>query len=63
MSKIMLFGQNSEEVSIPASEMLVKSAGFDIVNNEMCFIFENKQFQFPNWQKVSVFFRVLQKTV
>ena len=43
MSKIMLFGQNSEEVSIPASEMLVKSAGFDIVNNEMCFIFATSE--------------------
>ena len=43
MSKIMLFGQNSEEVAIPASEMLVKSAGFDSVNNELCFIFATSE--------------------
>ena len=39
----MLFGQNSEEVAIPASEMLVKSAGFDVVNDELCFIFATSE--------------------
>jgi hypothetical protein len=43
MSKIMLFGQNSEEVAIPASEMLVKSAGFDVVKDELCFIFATSE--------------------
>ena len=43
MSKIMLFGENAEETSIPASEMLVKSAGFDVVNEELCFIFATSE--------------------
>ena len=43
MSKIMLFGQNSEEVAIPASDMLVKSAGFDYVNDQLCFIFSTSE--------------------
>ena len=43
MSKIMLFGQNAEEVAIPASDMLVKSAGFDYVNDQLCFIFSTSE--------------------
>ncbi len=43
MSKIMLFGQNSEEVAIPASDMLVKSAGFDYVSDQLCFIFSTSE--------------------
>lgn len=43
MSKIMLFGENAEETSIPASEMLVKSAGFDVVNEELCFVFATSE--------------------
>ena len=39
----MLFEKNSEIVSIPASEMLVKSAGFDIVNDKLCFIFSTSE--------------------
>lgn len=43
MSKIMLFGENAKEVTIPASEMLVKSAGFDVVNGELSFIFATSE--------------------
>tara|TARA_B100000579_G_scaffold437987_1_gene470565 strand:+ start:10554 stop:11021 length:468 start_codon:yes stop_codon:yes gene_type:complete len=43
MSKIMLFGQNSEEVAVPASEMLVKTAGFDVINDELCFVFASSE--------------------
>ena len=39
----MLFEKNSEIVSIPASEMLVKSAGFDIVGDKLCFIFSTSE--------------------
>tara|TARA_B100000579_G_scaffold437987_1_gene470552 strand:+ start:4047 stop:4466 length:420 start_codon:yes stop_codon:yes gene_type:complete len=39
----MLFGQNSEQTAIPASEMLMKSAGFDVVNDELCFIFATSE--------------------
>jgi hypothetical protein len=43
MSKIMLFGENAKETSIPASEMLMKSAGFDVVNDELCFVFATSE--------------------
>ena len=43
MSKIMLFGENAKEVSIPASEMLMKSAGFDVVNGQLSFIFATSE--------------------
>ncbi len=43
MSKIMLFGENNPVVAIPASEMLVKSAGFDVVNGELSFIFATSE--------------------
>ena len=39
----MLFEQNNPLVSIPASEMLVKSAGFDVVNGKLCFIFSTAE--------------------
>ena len=39
----MLFEKNSEIVSIPASEMLVKSAGFDVVGDKLCFIFATSE--------------------
>jgi hypothetical protein len=39
----MLFNKDSEIVSIPASEMLVKSAGFDIVNDKLCFVFATSE--------------------
>tara|TARA_A100000172_G_C2992249_1_gene93252 strand:- start:96 stop:560 length:465 start_codon:yes stop_codon:yes gene_type:complete len=39
----MLFEQNNPLVSIPASEMLVKSAGFDVVNGKLCFIFSTSE--------------------
>ena len=39
----MLFEQNNPLVSIPASEMLVKSAGFDVVNGTLCFIFSTAE--------------------
>lgn len=43
MSKVMLFGEDSEETSIPASEMLMKSAGFDVVNGQLCFVFATNE--------------------
>ncbi len=44
MSNItMLFESNSPIVSIPASEMLVKSGGFDIINDQLCFIFATSE--------------------
>lgn len=44
MSNItMLFETNSPIVSIPASEMLVKSGGFDIINDQLCFIFATSE--------------------
>ena len=36
MSKIMLFSQNDEQVAVPASEILVKSAGFDVIDETLC---------------------------
>jgi len=39
----MLFNKDSEIVSIPASEMLVKSAGFDVVNDKLCFVFATSE--------------------
>tara|TARA_B100000579_G_scaffold437987_1_gene470550 strand:+ start:2685 stop:3140 length:456 start_codon:yes stop_codon:yes gene_type:complete len=39
----MLFEQNNPLVSIPASEILVKSAGFDVVNDKLCFIFATNE--------------------
>ena len=39
----MLFEQNNPLVSIPASDMLVKSAGFDVVNGKLCFIFSTAE--------------------
>ncbi len=43
MSKIMLFGENNPVVTVPASEMLVKSAGFDVVNGQLSFIFATSE--------------------
>ena len=44
MSNItMLFETNNPIVSIPASEMLVKSGGFDIINDQLCFIFATSE--------------------
>tara|TARA_B100000579_G_scaffold437987_1_gene470567 strand:+ start:12198 stop:12623 length:426 start_codon:yes stop_codon:yes gene_type:complete len=39
----MLFEKDNALVSIPASEMLVKSAGFDVVNDKLCFIFSTNE--------------------
>ena len=39
----MLFEQNNPLVSIPASEILVKSAGFDVVNGKLCFVFATSE--------------------
>ncbi len=39
----MLFESNNPIVSIPASEMLVKSGGFDIINDQLCFIFATSE--------------------
>ena len=39
----MLFESNNPIVSIPASEMLVKSGGFDIVNDQLCFVFATSE--------------------
>ena len=39
----MLFNKNSEIVSIPASEMLVKSAGCDVVGDKLCFVFATSE--------------------
>ena len=44
MSNItMLFETNNPIVSIPASEMLMKSGGFDIINDKLCFIFATSE--------------------
>jgi len=43
MSKIMLFGENNPVVTVPASEMLMKSAGFDVVNGQLSFIFATSE--------------------
>jgi hypothetical protein len=42
-SLTMLFEKDNALVSIPASEMLVKSAGFDVVNDQLCFIFSTNE--------------------
>ena len=39
----MLFESNNPIVSIPASEMLVKSGGFDIINDQLCFVFATSE--------------------
>jgi hypothetical protein len=39
----MLFENNNPLVSIPASEILVKSAGFDVVNDKLCFVFATSE--------------------
>ena len=44
MSNItMLFNKDSEIVSIPASEMLMKSAGFDVIEDTLCFVFATNE--------------------
>ena len=44
MSNItMLFNKDSEIVSIPASEMLMKSAGFDVIDDTLCFVFATNE--------------------
>ena len=43
MSKIMLFSQNDEQVAVPASEILVKSAGFDVIDETLCFVFATSE--------------------
>ena len=39
----MLFESNNPIVSIPASEMLMKSGGFDIINDQLCFVFATSE--------------------
>ena len=39
----MLFESNNPIVSIPASEILVKSAGFDIIDDTLCFVFATSE--------------------
>ena len=35
----MLFDQNNEQIAKPASKVLMETAGFDYVEDELCFIF------------------------
>ena len=35
----MLFEQNSEQISKPASQVLMETAGFDYVDGQLCFVF------------------------
>ena len=35
----MLFDQNNEQIAKPASKVLMETAGFDTVDNQLCFIF------------------------
>ena len=39
----MLFEQNSEQISKPASQVLMESAGFDYVDCQLCFIFATSE--------------------
>ena len=39
----MLFESNNPIVSIPASEILVKTAGFDIIDDKLCFVFATSE--------------------
>ena len=39
----MLFESNNPIVSIPAREILVKSAGFDIIDDTLCFVFATSE--------------------
>ena len=39
----MLFESTNPIVSVPASEILVKSAGFDIIDNKLCFVFATSE--------------------
>ena len=39
----MLFEENNPLVSIPASEILMKSAGFDVIDDVLCFVFATNE--------------------